>query len=263
MFNQVIIVTGMTITTLQGGRKMTLLRFILLIVLCITVGVAWGQPVERLKVLPGPAPGTLEQLRVLPTFKSVPNLEALHKAALKGIDQYRLMVNVDNLKALGLDQPADATRTELGTPSKDYFVRLDKLKNYKGGDDPEKLLSDTGRVHYPVVLDNEIRSTITIAQYEGEWKVASIGAPNRSEKRSIALKESASRLNKPGEDHFTVRVPALNVEFEAVFDSSNRLQLTPILDFPEWGLKAGVPEPASDVFLRLVTAAKDHDGLPR
>lgn len=236
---------------------MIALRFIIIILLCTSAGVAWGQHVGN-----QPAPGTLEQLRTMPAFRDVPKLEVLHEAAINGRDQYRLMVNAGNFKMLGLDRVADAAMTELGTPSKDYLVRLDKLKEYKSGDDPAKLLSDTGMVHYPLVFDNKTRSTVTVVMQQGEWKIASIGEADRSQKKSIALKESVNRLNKTEDNHFTVRVPALNVEFEAVRDSSNKLQLTPIQDFPEWGLKAGIPEPASDIFLKLVPAAKSHDGLP-
>ena len=230
------------------------LIFILLIILCAISGVIIGQP--------RPTPGSLEQLRTLPTFRNVPKLEALNEAAIKGRNQYQLMVNSDNFKMMGLNRVEDAAKTKLGTPSKDYMVRLDKLKKYKSGDDPAKLLTYTGKVDYPVVFDSKTISTVTVVMKQGKWKVASIGAANRSLKSSIALKKSVSRLNKTEGEHFTVRVPALNVEFKAVRDSSNILQLTPIQDFPEWGLRAGIPEPASNVFLKLVPSAKGHDGLP-
>jgi hypothetical protein len=237
---------------------MIILRYIILIVLCAIAGVAWSQTVENQL-----SPGTVEQLKALPTFNNVPKLEELHKAAVKGRNQYQLMVNADNFRMLGLNRISDAAMTKLGTPSKDYLVRLDQLKEYKKGDDPAKLLTDTGIVYYPIVLDDKIRNTVTLAMQQDQWKVVSIGDAVRSQKRSDALRESAKVLNKTVESHFTVRVPGLNLEFEAVIDSSGLLQLTPILDFPEWGLRAGIPEPASTVFLKLVPAAKGDKGLPR
>ena len=66
------------------------LIFILLIILCAISGVIIGQP--------RPTPGSLEQLRTLPTFRNVPKLEALNEAAIKGRNQYQLMVNCDNFK---------------------------------------------------------------------------------------------------------------------------------------------------------------------
>ena len=233
-------------------------KFITFILLSTIACVTWGQPSgKQLSV------GTVEQLKALPTFKKVQKLEELHKAAVKGRDQYQMMVTKHNFRALGLNRAADAAKTTLGTPSKDYLVRLDQLKEYKQGDDPEKLLTDTGIVHYPIVLDNKIRSTVTMARQNGQWKAVSIGEAVRAKKRNVALRESAKALHVRAENYFIVRVPALNLEFEAVTDPAGQLQLTPILDFPEWDLRAGTPQPASTVFLKLVPAAKGDKGLPR
>jgi hypothetical protein len=38
--------------------------------------------------------------------------------------------------------------------------------------------------------------------------------------------------------------------------------LTPMLDQPELGLKAGTPQPAAEVFARLRPLALAHDGQP-
>ena len=233
-------------------------HFILFLFLCAAAGAAWGQPADKQLSV-----GTVEQLKALPAFKNVQKLEDLHKAAVRGRDQYQMMVTPDNFRALGLNRAADAARTTLGTPSREYLIRLDQLKEFKQGDDPAKLLTDTGIVQYPIVLDNKVRSTVSMVQQDGQWKAISIGEAIRSEKRSTALQESAKALNVSADNYFIVRVPGLNLEFEAATDPAGQLQLTPILDFPEWGLRAGTPEPASAVLLRLVPAAKGTKDLPR
>lgn len=230
-------------------------------VLLATIAAAgWSQqPVAEYAAVPG----TIEQLRQLPTFRNVARLEELHQAALVGKNRYRLLVNEDNFKALGLDHPADAANAEFGTPLKDYLVRLDQLKEYKSGEDAAKLLTDTGIVHYPLVLGGKTLSSLALATVDGRWEVVSIGDAVRSAKRSDAVVQSAKALHQAEVSYFTVRIPAFNLEFEAATDAAGVLQLTPIVDSPEWGLQAGVPQPAPSVFLRLVPAAKMHNGMPR
>ncbi|MBI4997889.1 MAG: hypothetical protein HZC22_13555 [Rhodocyclales bacterium] len=235
------------------------LAYVALTLYCAMVAAAWAQEPADLRA----APGTLNQLKALPTFKNVARLDELHTAAVVGKEQYRQLATVRNFRELGLDQASDAVGAELGTPTKDYLVRLDQLKNFKDGDDPATLLTDTGMVHYPVTQGNKIRSSVTLATAAGRWQVVSIGDAQRSQKRSDAQIASAKMLKKAEDSYFVVRIPAFNLEFQGTTDAAGTLQLAPILDSPEWELKTGTPVAAAAIFLKLVPAATKHNGLPR
>ena len=236
---------------------MKVFQFLTFVLMC-AAAPAWGQQKEGQHF----APGSVEQLRALTMFKSVPRLNELHRAALAGKERYHLLVDKSNFKALGLAKASDALSAQLGTPSKDYMVRLDGLKTYKSGDDPAKLLTDTGLVHYPLVYANKAVSTVTLAPMENRWEVVSIGDASRSRERSEARVELLKALREERDQGFLVRIPAFNLEFEGAYDNAGKLQLVSINNAPEWGLRTGSPVAAETLFLKLVPAARRFEDVP-
>ena len=53
---------------------------------------------------------------------------------------------------VGFDDPSEAASATLGEPIRVSMVRLDALRKYSAGGDPERLLTDVGRVIYPVFV---------------------------------------------------------------------------------------------------------------
>jgi hypothetical protein len=197
-----------------------------------------------------------------PKFTDVAKLQDLSAAAGKGLTQYRGLVDAESYKDLGLPDVASAAKAGLGTPKRDFIIRLDALKAYKPGADIEALLSDTKIVHYPVVVAGKPVSSISLVSQKGNWELISVGDAQRTNLRKAAVDNSVKRFAKAEEDHFIVRVPALNLEFTAFRDRADALQLASLSDNPMAGLTAGEAESADKVLARLLPLALAHDGQP-
>ena len=197
-----------------------------------------------------------------PRFTDVAKLQDLGAAAGKGLTQYRCLVDAESYKDLGLPDVASAAKAGLGTPKRDFIIRLDALQAYKPGADVEALLVDTKIVHYPVVVAGKPAGSISLANQKGKWELVSVGDVQRTNLRKASIDNSVKRFAKAEEDHFIVRIPALNLEFTAFRDRADALQLASVSDNPMAGLTAGEAEPAAKVLARLLPLALADDGLP-
>lgn len=197
-----------------------------------------------------------------PRFLQLAKLPDLAQAAGKGLEQFRSLVDSESYRDLGLADAASAAKAGLGAPKRDFLIRLDALQAFKEGGDVEALLVDTRIVHYPIVLEGKAVSSISMVALEGKWETVSIGDVQRTSLRRRAIDNSVKRFAKAEEDHFVVRIPALNMEFTAFRDRSDALQLASLSDNPKAGLIAGEAEPAAKVIPRLVPLALADDGLP-
>lgn len=197
-----------------------------------------------------------------PQFLDLGKLADLGEAAQRGLAHYRELASPENAAGLGLDAAADAGKALLGKPKREFIIRLDALKAYKKGGDAEALLWDTKIVHYPLIVNAKHRGSMSLAQLDGKWEFVGIGDIDRTALRQNAIAGSVKRFQKNEEDHFIVRVPALNLEFTG-FRNRGELQLASVTDNEPAGLTAGEAEPAVRILERLLPIALAHDGLPR
>jgi len=188
-------------------------------------------------------------------------------AAGQALENYKDLLDADTSavpSVMGLPSASEknqASDNALGTPKRDYFIRLDALKKFKAGDNVEKMLVDSKQVLYPVLRGKRVVGTITMIRKEKGWSLVSVGDADLSRLRQTAINESMKRFQKAEADHFVVRVPALGVEFTAFRNSRGELQLASVADNPAAGLTAGEAEPASRVLPRLVPLALNYRGL--
>ncbi len=190
------------------------------------------------------------------------SLEDARKVAAESLQTLRTLVTKDNFRSMGFTSPGEAGEARLGVPFREDMVRLDELRKYAPGTNPEKLLSSLRQVIYPVEAKEEARSAIVVAEVDGRLKTVSMGGANYIGQLARARKEIAIRTRQPLSSFSTVRVPALNVRFLA-YREEGRLMLMPLLDAPEFGFKAGVSVTAEKAFAAMQPAAMEHDGLPR
>jgi len=173
-----------------------------------------------------------------------------------------LMANQQNYRQMGFVSPEDASRMTLGIPMQVYMVPLDRLQSYAGGISPDSLLTDTRHFIYPVHVDNQIRSSLTMAEIQGVWKAVSFGSPTLIRKIGDARMTSVGASGTSTVSHFLVEIPALNLYFLG-FRDGGVMKLSPVMDDARLSFRAGMPQPADQVFTALVPYAKAHDGLPR
>jgi hypothetical protein len=197
-----------------------------------------------------------------PRFLDVARLPALNESAVKGLSQFRDLAGEGEYKDFGLPDAASAAKAGLGTPKRDFLIRLDALKAFKPGKDIQTLLVDTRIVHYPVVVDGKPAGSLSFVEEKGAWNLVSMGDVQRTALRKRAIDASVKRFARAESEHFIVRVPALNLEFTAFRDRNDELQLASVADNPIAGLTAGEAEPAEKVIARIQPLALEDDGLP-
>lgn len=183
-----------------------------------------------------------------------PTFTDAQSAANQSLATFRKLVNAQNFRELGFESMDEVANASLGQPMRASMVKLDQLKAYKAGDDPNRLLSDLNQVYYPVTVQNNVRSAISVEQSEGKWRVTGFGPSNLA-------KQIARARGTAGAEQILVHVAPFNLYF-AGQRSEGRLMLTPVADYSSFNLKAGAPLPAEEVFATLVPFAQQYNGLP-
>ncbi len=136
-----------------------------------------------------------------------------------------------------------------------FEIGLNQLKEYKPGINPDTLLTPSSKTIYPVTVNSEVKSSVTISHKDNGYQASSFG--------SADIIKSLSRYRRaeaPGND-FVVRVPAFNMYYLGRHVNS-RLQLVPIIDDTRLKLKTGEAVPAETVLEQLVPLANSYNGLP-
>jgi hypothetical protein len=111
-------------------------------------------------------------------------------------------------------------------------------------------------------VEKQIRSSIVVGKMKEKWTAVSFGGSNQIKMLTKMRKDMSESIGLPISSYFVVQVPALNLHFIA-HQADEVLMLTPLLDDPSYGFKAGATIPAKKVFEIILPAAKAHDGLPR
>ncbi len=172
--------------------------------------------------------------------------------AMKSLETFKQLVTEENYSAMGFSSKDEISKAQLGEPLKIYIVRLDQLQKYNENTNPNELLTEQQKYIYPVTVNGDTKSSLSVARFNDEWKSSSFGSPN------YIMMLAKFRSN----NSFVVNVLALNLSFIGTRED-NKLMLTPIMDYPTFDFKAGQTMPAEDVFKRILPEAREHDGLPR
>lgn len=188
-------------------------------------------------------------------------LETIQEVASEGLAAFSKLVTKENYQAMGFESPGDTRAASLGAPMRVFLVRLDELQRYQPGKDPNKLLSGGDRVIYPVTVKEKVRSSVVVEKVKGRWEATSFGSSNLVKMLTKVRKDSSGSTRLPISSYFVVEVPALNLYF-AAHRTDEVLMLTPLLDDPSYGFKAGVTMSADKVFEAILPAARKHEGLP-
>lgn len=183
--------------------------------------------------------------------------ETATAAAAKSLGTFRsISGSGSHALSLGLDAPGEASKASVGEAVVDYMIGLNPLRDWDGAD-AMALLRPTGQFVYPITIDGETKSSVTIAQVKGEWVAAAFGSPTEAKARS-SVKDSQSQGPGASKEYAQVRIPALRATFLAS-QGPGGLEFTPLTSRPEVGLIAGQPASATEVLRRLQPIAKRID----
>ena len=188
-------------------------------------------------------------------------IEQIYPIAQSSLKSFSKLITKENYRQMGFESPKEIQYAVLGTPMEDYMVRLDTLKEYKPGSNPNKLLMKTDQFIYPVLVKKKVRSSITISKIKEKWKAVSFGGSNFIQLVSKRLKDSSKATGLDISSYFSVRVPALNIFFIG-YNTKRGLMLIPLMDDRRLKFKAGIGMNAEKVFSTILPDAKAHNGLP-
>ena len=188
-------------------------------------------------------------------------LEEIQKVASEALVTFNELVTEENYTVMGFESLSEARAASLGEHLRVFMVRLDQLQKYQPGSDSNEILSGGDIVIYPVTVEEQVRSSIVVAKAKERWNATSFGGSNQVKMLTKVRKADSDSTGLPISSYFVVQVPSLNLYFIA-HRADEVLMLTPLLDDPSYGFKAGFTMPADKVFEAILPAAKRHDGLP-
>jgi hypothetical protein len=177
------------------------------------------------------------------------------EAASNGLSTLRSLVNTNNYRSMGFESLDEVQSASLGEPLPVYMVRLDKLREFQPGGDPEKLLGEIGQQLYPVLVNGAPRSAVVVEKQGEQWSPVSYGGANLVKALGQRRSEHAATMKTAAPAYFEVHVAALNLYFLG-YRQESKLMLIPLVDDPQYKFTAGTPVPAADAFAALVPAAK-------
>lgn len=194
-----------------------------------------------------------------PARASSEALEGARRSAREALSTFAQLVTPRNALEMGFEKPDDVRSATVGAPLPEFQIRLDDLKGYAAGTNPGRLLHESGLFLFPVLVGEQVRSSLTIQHERGAFKAVAFGAPGFMRQTSRAVGGIGDAAERS--EAFLVRIPALNVFFVGYSDGG-KLLFASVLDDPRFDLKSGEPLPAEKVLERLAPAAREHKGLP-
>lgn len=172
----------------------------------------------------------------------------------------------DHAKELGFDTGIKDAKVRK-TPFPMFEVGLNDLRNFALGKEVNNLLSFTHQLLFPVEVDNQVKSSVTIRfvhdtpgeteqkEKETGWRLTRWGLPNLI--RQLTKEHDRLKTQKPG---FLVSIPALNRTFLG-YEDNTVIKLIPLTN--DYLFKAGKSYLAQDVFEWLSAEAESVDDSPR
>jgi hypothetical protein len=118
------------------------------------------------------------------------------------------------LRELGFESPDQLSKLTIGRSFPLYFVRLDRLKDYKKGTDPWQLLSQTSVSIYPLEADGQVLSSVTVSLTIDQTKTKKVALVTEMGDRDLIRRLNEARELKgciSPSQCFAVAIPALGL----------------------------------------------------
>lgn len=188
-------------------------------------------------------------------------MKKMEEASHRALKTFATLVTRENYQAMGFAAPADVEKGALGSPIREFFVRLDALREYSGEKPAAELLNGGDEFIVPVLVDGTVRSSITVRRGKEGWQAVSFGAPSFTSLVIRQRQRLMERVRLMAGSIFLVRAPALNVSFLG-YNQDGRLLFSPLSTDPRFRPTEGEGISAEKALEALVPAAREHNGLP-
>jgi len=183
------------------------------------------------------------------------------RAADETLNLLKELVTDEDSAEMGFRSPDEVAHAKRGAALEIFNIDLDRLKSYAPGADPASLLATTARWIYPVTVNGQVRSSVSVVKVAEGFRPSGFG-----DAETIKAVSRYRTGADPARD-IVVRIPALSLYFLGKRSGSGLL-LTPLnadpaLDVPgQPRLTPGVAVPAQVVLQRLVPLAQAYGRPP-
>lgn len=107
-------------------------------------------------------------------FADTPPAE-VQSAAEEGLAHFFSTIPAEELALLGFETSQDVEAATLGAPLEQFTLTSDALTAYASGDALAPLLTSTNSWLFPILVNGEARSVLTVSKIDGQWQGGDIG----------------------------------------------------------------------------------------
>lgn len=181
--------------------------------------------------------------------------DTAEQAALLGLEVLRQFgkerKGEEYAKSIGFNSTEEIHRSQIGIPLHLYRVPIDRLKSFHKEDSLTELLYDTEILMYPILVNAQARSVITVRRSLSRigWHATGVGY--------AAFIRLVEKYRTPGADTVML-VSDLGLKFLAT-RATDEFELIPLSERSDFGLLPGPPKlSARDTFAKLSLQASKH-----
>jgi hypothetical protein len=196
------------------------------------------------------------------------NWQPALERALKTLNK---LLNRGTPRRFGFKTKPDVEKLNVLAPLPQALIQVSDLRRYRKGQQAAALLRPTDRLIFPLLVGDRVSSSLTLARTSNTWQPVAFGSAalirRAMSTRLVAERALGPNTNQPlllkgrAADYTIVNVTGLNRYFLAARGPAG-LYLIPFSSDKRVGLTADVPELAEEVLMKLVPAARLHNGLP-
>jgi len=184
------------------------------------------------------------------------------QAAERGLPDFLNAIPREDLERYGFKNEEELKAATLGEPYRVYTIVPERLASYKEGTKLSALISETNSWYFPVMVEDEARTILTVSLLEGRWQAVDIGGlalPQQLQMLSARLPTILGEKGiSGGYSTKFVRVFQLYADFLAV-DSDKGEFLVPLLLNPDsLGIQNYVPYTPGEVMPQLTKAVQQQ-----
>ena len=174
----------------------------------------------------------------------MPSSATAVEAAGTGLQVLPQLVTPETAKYLGFDTASEATVAKVDTesPWKEFVVDAGELKSTFLMNSVEPLLTETSNIIFPITVNEQVKSSLTVTKTHNGWKTTAWGSPN--------LIRGLTR-NKTSATSFLVSIPQFNLYFVGNHNADGKLTLTSIKAVPQFKFEKDKTLLATEVFAIL------------
>jgi len=184
------------------------------------------------------------------------------QAAEKGLPDFLSAIPREDLEHYGFKSEEELRVATLGEPYRVYTIVPKRLASYKEGTKLSALIAETNSWYFPVIVEDEARTILTVSLLEGRWQAVDIGGlalPRQLQMLSARLPTILREKGiSGGYSTKFVRVFQLYANFLAVDSDKGEFLVPLLLDPDSLGVQNYVPYTPGEVIPQLTKVVQQQ-----